>query len=130
MHLQLNECKTCGGVLHRVGNHYICQACGNKWTIDAAEDVHVVDRANAWAALRNGDFDHAAELFEIIRDNVVFDISRPFFDSLGGDSSSPIRVWRMQIENGNNTLASSSKMHLRAWDKALTSLRKDLSEGN
>ena len=66
MHLQLNECKTCGGVLHRVGNHYICQACGNKWTIDAAEDVHVVDRANAWAALRNGDFDHAAELFEII----------------------------------------------------------------
>ena len=73
---------------------------------------------------------HDAELFEIIRDNVVFDISRPFFDSLGGDSSSPIRVWRMQIENGNNTLASSSKMHLRAWDKALTSLRKDLSEGN
>ena len=73
---------------------------------------------------------HDAELFEIIRDNVVFDISRPFFDSLGGDSSSPIRVWRMQIENGNNTLASSSKMHLRAWEKALTTLRKDLSEGN
>ena len=66
MQLQLNECKTCGGVLHRVGNAYICQACGNKWTIDAAEDVHVVDRANAWAALRNGDFDRAAELFEII----------------------------------------------------------------
>lgn len=36
--------------------------------IDAAEDVHVVDRANAWAALRDCDFEKAAELFE----NIIF----------------------------------------------------------
>ena len=66
--MQTNFCKTCGGDLRREGNHYICQACGNKWTVDAADDVHVVDRANAWAALRDGDFDHAAELFEIIHE--------------------------------------------------------------
>ena len=71
-----------------------------------------------------------AELFEIIRDNVVFDIGRPFFDSLGGDSSSPIRVWRMQIENGNNTLASSAKVQLRAWNKSLTTLSAELKETN
>ena len=71
-----------------------------------------------------------AELFEIIRDNVVFDIGRPFFDSLGGDSSSPIRVWRMQIENGNNTLASSAKVQLRAWSKSLTTLSSELKETN
>ena len=71
-----------------------------------------------------------AELFEIIRDNVVFDISRPFFDSLGGDSSSPIRVWRMQIENGVNSLSSSSKTHLRAWERSLTNLCKELKETN
>jgi len=69
-----------------------------------------------------------AELFEIIRDNVVFDISRPFFDSLGGDSSSPIRVWRMQIENGTNQLASTSKTHMMVWTRALTNLRNALSE--
>ena len=72
---------------------------------------------------------HDAELFEIIRDNVVFDIGRPFFDSLGGDSSSPIRVWRMQIENGLNSLASSGKVQLRAWTRALTSLNEELKEG-
>lgn len=66
--MQVNLCKTCGGDLHRVGNHYICQSCGNKWAIDEADDVHVVDRANAWAALRDGNFDHAAELFEIIHE--------------------------------------------------------------
>ena len=66
--MQANLCKTCGGDLHRVGNHYICQACGNRWSVDAADDVHVVDRANAWAALRDGNFDHAAELFEIIHE--------------------------------------------------------------
>ena len=73
---------------------------------------------------------HDAELFEIIRDNVVFDIGRPFFDSLGGDSSSPIRVWRMQIENAQNALASSSKVQLKAWSKSLTNLNNELKETN
>ena len=67
-----------------------------------------------------------AELFEIIRDNVVFDISRPFFDSLGGDASSPIRVWRMQIENGKNGLASAGKTYTRGWEKSLKSINEKL----
>ena len=71
-----------------------------------------------------------AELFEVIRDNVVFDIGRPFFDSLGGDSSSPIRVWRMQIENGLNSLASAGKVQLRAWNKSLTALSEELKITN
>jgi hypothetical protein len=71
-----------------------------------------------------------AEIFEIIRENVVFDISRPFFDSLGGEGSSPIRVWRMQIENGNNTLSSSAKIQLRAWNKSLTQLTEELKADN
>lgn len=67
-----------------------------------------------------------AEIFEIIRDNVVFDISRPFFDSLGGEASSPIRVWRIQIEEGNNRLASSGKTYSRSWEKALKSINESL----
>ncbi|MBQ2716296.1 MAG: hypothetical protein IJF21_05810, partial [Clostridia bacterium] len=67
---------------------------------------------------------HDAELFEIIRDNVVFDISRPFFDSLGGDSTSPVRIWRMQIENGKNQLSSTGKTYRSRWISAL----KDISE--
>ena len=61
-------CRSCGGELERRGNYYVCKFCGSKWMIDAAEDVHVVDRANAWAALRDCDFEKAAELFE----NIIF----------------------------------------------------------
>ena len=71
-----------------------------------------------------------AELFEIIRDNVVFDISRPFFDSLGGDSSSPIRVWRMQIENGTNQLSSIGTSYRKRWVSALKTLTESLKETN
>ena len=60
----MQTCNTCGGSVERVGNYYICEYCGNKWEIDAADDVHAVDRANAWAALRDGDFEKAADLFE------------------------------------------------------------------
>ena len=59
-----NACKTCGGSVQRVKNHYVCDFCGNKWEIDSSDDVHAVDRANAWRALRDGDFQKAAESFE------------------------------------------------------------------
>ena len=64
--MELNRCKTCGGSLERQGNYFVCDSCGNKWEIDRAEDSTAVDRANAWNALRDGDFDSAAELFEEI----------------------------------------------------------------
>ena len=64
--MQLEVCRSCGGSLERKGDHYFCRFCGNKWAIDASDDVHVVDRANAWAALRDGDFERSAELFENI----------------------------------------------------------------
>ena len=73
---------------------------------------------------------HDAELFEIIRDNVVFDISRPFFDSLGGDTTSPIRVWRMQIENGANQLSSTGKTYRSRWISALKTISSELKEMN
>ena len=73
---------------------------------------------------------HDAELFEIIRDNVVFDISRPFFDSLGGDSTSPVRIWRMQIENGKNQLSSTGKTYRSRWISALKTISSELKEGN
>lgn len=60
------KCKSCGGSMNRSGNYYVCEFCGNKWEIDSSNDVHAVDRANAWRALRDGDFEKAAELFEHI----------------------------------------------------------------
>ena len=59
-------CKTCGGTVIREGNYYVCEYCSNKWEIDSGNDVHAVDRANAWSALRDGDFEKASELFENI----------------------------------------------------------------
>lgn len=61
-----NVCKTCGGSVERIGNFYVCDYCGNKWEIDSGNDVHAVDRANAWSALRDGDFEKSTELFENI----------------------------------------------------------------
>ena len=61
-----NTCRSCGGLLERKGNYHCCRFCGNKWMIDADNDVHVIDRANAWSALRDCDFERAVELFENI----------------------------------------------------------------
>ena len=66
--MQLDRCKSCGGELTRIGNYHVCSFCGNKWMIDADNDVHVIDRANAWSALRDCDFERACELFE----NILF----------------------------------------------------------
>ena len=59
-------CKSCGGSVTRKGNYYICDFCRSKWIIDSGNDVHAVERANAWEALRNNDFEKSAELFENI----------------------------------------------------------------
>ncbi len=59
-------CKSCGGRVSREGNYHVCKFCGFKWMIDADQDVHVIDRANAWSALRDCDFEKATELFETI----------------------------------------------------------------
>jgi len=64
--MELNTCKTCGGAVLREGNYYVCEACGNRWMINAADDVRAVQRANAWEALRQSDFEKATELFEEI----------------------------------------------------------------
>lgn len=71
-----------------------------------------------------------AEIFEIIRDNVVYDIARPFFDSLGGDGSSPVRIWRKQIEQGENRLSSMAKSYLKIWEKALEDISDKLKSAN
>lgn len=66
-----NACKICGGSIVRTGNYYICEYCGNKWEIDSSNDIHAVERANAWATLRDGNFEKATELFDdiIVKEN-------------------------------------------------------------
>lgn len=57
-------CKACGGVIERKGNYYQCKYCTGKWMADLSDDVHAVERVNAWEALRQHDFEKSAELFE------------------------------------------------------------------
>ena len=68
-----------------------------------------------------------ADIFEIIREGIVFDIGRPFFDELGGDGSSPIRVWRMQIENGNNSLLTVGKRYEKIWVNTIQKMNEKLA---
>ena len=60
------SCNICGGALTRKGNYFVCGFCDHKWLIDLGDDIHAVERANAWETLRRSDFDKAAELFEEI----------------------------------------------------------------
>ena len=61
-----NKCKICGGTVSRKGNLITCDYCGNRWISDETDDLHAVEWANAWQALRDNDFEKAAELFEAI----------------------------------------------------------------
>lgn len=70
-----------------------------------------------------------ADILEIIRSGVVFDIGRSFFDEMGGDSSSPVRIWRNQIVNGANQLGSATKVYEKMWNATLTKMNQKL-EGN
>ena len=62
----MTKCKSCGGPLERVENHYVCEYCGTRWEVNPAEDIYAVERANAWQALRDSDFEKAAATFESI----------------------------------------------------------------
>lgn len=62
--MTLNKCKMCGGDLVREGGFFLCDHCGSKWEVDRADDANAVDFANAWIAVREGDFQRATELFE------------------------------------------------------------------
>ena len=64
--MQQKLCGTCGAPLDRKGDGYVCRYCGNKWVADPIDDIRVIERANAWAALRDCDFERACELFENI----------------------------------------------------------------
>lgn len=59
-------CKICGGTLVRSGSFDVCEYCGNKWEIDRSNEIQAVDRANAWASVRDGDFEKASRQFEEI----------------------------------------------------------------
>lgn len=60
-----------------------------------------------------------ADMFEIIRSGVVFDLGRTLFDQLGGDDSSPIRLWRNEIVKDTNNFASVVKSYSDQWEKKL-----------
>ena len=59
-------CNSCGGSVVREGNYYVCEYCGNRWEIDSGNDIHAVDRANAWSALRDGDFEKLLNYLKVL----------------------------------------------------------------
>lgn len=60
-----------------------------------------------------------ANMFEIIRSGVVFDLARTLFDQLGGDTDGPVRTWRNEIVNNAGALASRKKGLENVWAKRL-----------
>ncbi|MBO4322792.1 MAG: hypothetical protein J5919_07305 [Clostridia bacterium] len=66
----------------------------------------------------NGEGD--ARMFDIIRRGVVFDFGRTMFDQLGGDTSSPIRLWRNDVYQNASLLTTLIKANSKNWSKALT----------
>ena len=60
------ECKTCGAKLIKQDDAYYCPYCGNRWEHNSENDIYAVTKANAWMALRLGNFEDAQRLFENI----------------------------------------------------------------
>ncbi len=63
-----------------------------------------------------------ADMFEIIRSTVQFDLCRFFFDALGGDGNSPIRTLRQQVENNTNIFASQRAKLEKLWSNSLENI--------
>lgn len=70
-----------------------------------------------------------AETFELIRSSIVFErCNLLFFERMGGDSNSPVRIWRNVIIDNNNRLASFAKMFEKPWNKLLTEISEDFEK--
>lgn len=71
-----------------------------------------------------------ANMFEIIRSGVVFDLGRTLFDQLGGDTDGPVRIWRNEIVNNSNTFAARKKALAGVWDTRLASTIEEIKNAD
>ncbi|MBR3879193.1 MAG: leucine-rich repeat protein, partial [Clostridia bacterium] len=62
----LERCRTCGGVLERRGDYFVCQSCGHKYEVDITDNATLIDKEHAWSVFRSMDFEKAIDLFESI----------------------------------------------------------------
>lgn len=69
-----------------------------------------------------------ADLFDVIRSSVSFDLGRPFHDELGGDSSAPTILWRNQVINNVNQLSALEATFSKMWAKTLEKINAKLME--
>lgn len=67
-----------------------------------------------------------ADLFDVIRSSVAFDLGRPFHDELGGDSSAPTILWRNQLINNVNQLSVLKATFSKMWAKTLEKINEKL----
>lgn len=125
-----NFCQTCGGQVARVDNYYVCEYCGNKWEIDSANDVHAVERANAWAALRDGDFEKAGELF----DNILLKDSKNHEGYWGRALAHAGIVYVTDMSENKkvptcNNITEASFLQSKDVQKAVSLAPEDIAEG-
>jgi len=67
-----------------------------------------------------------ADLFDVIRSSVSFDLGRPFHDEMGGDSSAPTILWRNQVINNTNQLSALEATFSKMWAKTLEKINAKL----
>ena len=66
----------------------------------------------------NGEGD--ARMFDIIRRGVVFDFGRTLFDQIGGDTNSPVRLWRNDVYQNTSLLTTMVAKTTKTWNTALS----------
>ena len=68
--MSLENCRACGCDLQRQDGYFSCPACGSRWVFDVENDLNIFERSNAWADLRDYEFEKASSLFsKAISDN-------------------------------------------------------------
>ncbi len=69
-----------------------------------------------------------SQMLSLIRDNTTFDLGRTFFEVLGGDTNSPVRIWRNCIMNKSVKIAGQVTKNASFWAEKLNDIYTKLSE--
>lgn len=109
------ECKTCGGEVVKNGRIYECLYCGNCWEDDPENDINSVERANAWASLREGDFEKAQNQFESMLGKSAED-----YESWWGKALADAHITYVSDLNENKKVPTCNNITEEAFETSLS----------
>jgi len=67
-------------------------------------------------------------ILQMIRDRTTFDVGRTFFQELGADNSSPVRLWRNRLYGFSDKIKGDYNEYHEGWDIILKGIYENLDK--